>query len=151
MKTSYLTILAFHIRDLREEKGITQLDIANKLGMTSAGWGKIENGKSALSVENMLKFCKVVDIDPCVLLNISTESARVLIEKGWVVSYSPVERDNLIDGKNIYTKLHTMNNIMRKFVGEHLEKILTKEYKDSITKCSTIYMVIVNKLGVNII
>lgn len=29
----------------------------------------------------MLKFCKVVDIDPCVLLNISTESARVLIEK----------------------------------------------------------------------
>ncbi|MEL8184992.1 helix-turn-helix transcriptional regulator, partial [Escherichia coli] len=50
MKTSYLTILAFHIRDLREEKGITQLDIANKLGMTSAGWGKIENGKSALSV-----------------------------------------------------------------------------------------------------
>ncbi|WP_052730599.1 hypothetical protein [Serratia liquefaciens] len=55
MRTSFLAILAFLMRDLREEKGITKAEIA--------GWGKADNGKSALFVENLMKFCKLVDFD----------------------------------------------------------------------------------------
>ncbi|MEE8743373.1 MAG: helix-turn-helix transcriptional regulator, partial [Rahnella inusitata] len=101
MKTSFLTILAFHIRDIREDRGITQADVAEKLGMTSAGWGKVENGKSSLSVENLLKFCKVAGVGVNETLTLSQQSARELLNKGWSISYSPVTDDNLIDGKNL--------------------------------------------------
>jgi|SRR5699024_1767066 len=146
MKTSYLTILAFHIRDFREKYGVTQSDIASGLGITSAGWGKIENGKSSLSVENMMKFCKIINIDATILLDISTKSAKNLIKCGWSVSYSPVEDDNLIDGKNIFAKTHGMNIVMRKFIDGKLGSVLDKEFDDIIMKYATFYMVVAKNL-----
>lgn len=75
MKTSYLTILAFHIRDFREKYGVTQSDIASGLGITSADGEKLKM-VSPLSVENMMKFCKIINIDATILLDISTKSAK---------------------------------------------------------------------------
>ncbi len=37
--------------------------------MTSAGWGKLENGKASLSVENMMLVCSFLEISPIQLFS----------------------------------------------------------------------------------
>lgn len=101
MKTSYSTVLAFHIRDVRESLGITQAHIAEMLGMTSAGWGKIESNKSTLSVENLMKFCKVAKCDASKLIDTALRVSQNLRNIGWEVVFSQVENDDLITGKSI--------------------------------------------------
>ncbi|HIG8873016.1 TPA: helix-turn-helix domain-containing protein [Raoultella terrigena] len=140
MKTSFLTILAFHIRDLREERGITQAEIAEKLGMTSAGWGKIENGKSSLSVENLMKFCKVAGIGTNETILLAEKSARELLNKGWAVSYSSVEDDNLIDGKNLVSATsYKADSIMRKIIEKEMGNIIDADFQSNIMKYASIY------------
>ena len=101
MKTSYSTVLAFHIRDIRESLGITQAEIADNLKMTSAGWGKIESNKSTLSVENLMKFCKVAKCDASSLIDTALQTSQDLKSAGWEVVFSQVENDDLIIGRSI--------------------------------------------------
>ncbi|MEE8731633.1 MAG: helix-turn-helix transcriptional regulator [Rahnella inusitata] len=145
MKTSFLTILAFHIRDIREDRGITQADVAEKLGMTSAGWGKVENGKSSLSVENLLKFCKVAGVGVNETLTLSQQSARELLNKGWSISYSPVTDDNLIDGKNLASATtYKVDSVMRKIMEKEIGTVIDGDFKSSILKYASIYMSLIN-------
>ncbi|MBN3135831.1 helix-turn-helix domain-containing protein [Pectobacterium punjabense] len=140
MKTSFLTILAFHMRDLREEKGITQAVIAEKLGMTSAGWGKVENGKSSLSVENLMKFCKLVDSDAQKLLTLSQKTAKDLIQEGWAVSYSQVENDGLIEARGFSVLANSkVDSALQKAIKEGVDKSIASNVKSNIFKYASIY------------
>ncbi len=145
MKTSFLTILAFHIRDLRETRGITQAEIAEKLGMTSAGWGKIENGKSSLSVENLMKFCKVAGVGVNETISLAEKSARELLNKGWAVSYSPIEDDNLIDGKNLVSATsYKIDSVMRKIIEKEMGNIIDADFHSNVMKYASVYASLIN-------
>ncbi|EPR0413013.1 helix-turn-helix domain-containing protein [Enterobacter asburiae] len=145
MKTSFLTILAFHIRDLREARGLTQAEIAEKLGMTSAGWGKIENGKSSLSVENLMKFCKIAGVGVNETISLAERSARELLRKGWAVSYSPVEDDNLMEGKNLVSATsYKIDSVMRKVIEKEMGNIVDTDFHSNIMKYASVYMSLIN-------
>lgn len=140
MKTSFLTILAFHMRDLREEKGITQAEIAEKLGMTSAGWGKVENGKSSLSVENLMKFCKFADTDAQKLLTLSQQTAKELIQEGWAVAYSQVENDGLIEARGFSVLANSkVDSVLQRAIKEGVDKSIASKVKGNIFKYASIY------------
>lgn len=149
MKTSFMTILAFHIRDLRETKDITQAEIAEKLGMTSAGWGKVENGKSSLSVENLMKFCKLIDNDAGSLIKSAQSTAKKLINQGWSVSYSQVEDDGLLEARTFSSLADSkIDFILQKAIGEAINNNLTNNVKSTVLKYASIYAGIADLLPI---
>ncbi len=51
------------IKRYRIQKGISQSDMAAKLHISQPSYGKIENGKSRLDVDRLVKITKILDVD----------------------------------------------------------------------------------------
>ena len=99
-ETSVLTIMGLIFKELRLKKNITQSSIAKHIGMTSAGWGKLENGKASLSVENMMLVCSFLDISPIQLFSQIDILTKELEKEEWNINRNRIERDCLIIGKD---------------------------------------------------
>ena len=56
-------------KNLRKMKGISMREMGEALGVTRGQIGNLENGSSALKVEDYFKICKVLEISPCTLLS----------------------------------------------------------------------------------
>ncbi len=52
------------IKSIREEKGITQDKISSILNTNQTTYNFIESGKKDLTIDNLFKICKVLEIDP---------------------------------------------------------------------------------------
>lgn len=50
------------LRDVREEKGLTQTDVAERLGQTQSFVSKIERGERRLDLLELRSFCNAVEI-----------------------------------------------------------------------------------------
>jgi len=50
------------IKKLRLQKGLNQVDIYTKIGLSSSYYSEIENGKKNVTIETLEKICKVLDI-----------------------------------------------------------------------------------------
>lgn len=57
------------IRNLREEKKITREDFADRLGMTSSGYGKIERGETDIPLSRIEQICFELKIEIHTLLD----------------------------------------------------------------------------------
>lgn len=64
------------IADCRKEKGLTQLQLAEKLGISNRAVSKWETGKSCPDVSLMLELCSVLEITVNELLS----GERILME-----------------------------------------------------------------------
>ena len=62
-----------HIRRLRLHRGYSQEDMADAMNMTSAGYGKIENGRTKLTVERLFEISELLEVNPITLLEVSVE------------------------------------------------------------------------------
>ena len=51
------------LSEFREKAGITQVDLANKLGVTQSYVSKVERGERLLDVIQLREFCKALDTD----------------------------------------------------------------------------------------
>lgn len=58
------------IRSLRNKKGYTQTQVANKLGIGERMYNKYENGKSQMTLKTLLKVFETLDTDLYQLLEI---------------------------------------------------------------------------------
>ena len=56
------------IREIRKQRGITQVELAKKLGITQGGIQKLEVGSRNLDIEWMRKIAKALDCQPYELL-----------------------------------------------------------------------------------
>ncbi len=67
------------IKQTREEKGVSQRDIAKHLGITQPSYNHIESGFTALKVETLLQIATFLEIDlfPTLDANDSTKSKDV--------------------------------------------------------------------------
>ncbi|OBU28934.1 helix-turn-helix domain-containing protein [Photobacterium kishitanii] len=99
-ETSVLTIMGLIFKELRLKKNITQSSIAEHIGMTSAGWGKLENGKASLSVENMMLVCSFLEISPIQLFSEIDILTKELEKEEWDININRIEKDCLIIGKD---------------------------------------------------
>lgn len=50
------------LRNAREEKGLTQTDVAQKLGQTQSFVSKVERGERRLDVVELRAFCDAINI-----------------------------------------------------------------------------------------
>ena len=57
------------IRNIRLSRGYTQEYMAEKLGIDTVNYGRIERGKSKLTLERFLKICEILQVSPTELLN----------------------------------------------------------------------------------
>lgn len=100
-QTSVLTMMGLIFKESRLEKNITQSSIAKHIGMTSAGWGKLENGKASLSVENMMLVCSFLEIPPTQLFSSIEILTKDLENEGWDVHINRIDNDGLLIGKEL--------------------------------------------------
>lgn len=56
--------IGFRIKQLREQKNLSQEQLANLLEISQSKLSKIENGRlKKIEMKLVLKFCKVIDIE----------------------------------------------------------------------------------------
>lgn len=56
------------IRRIREQRGVTQEDLAYKIDISSSYMGQLERGERNLNVDKILKIAKALKVDPSELL-----------------------------------------------------------------------------------
>jgi len=56
------------ITQYRKAKGLTQKQMADKLGIASVNYGKIENGKTELTLSRLTRIANVLDVNLITLL-----------------------------------------------------------------------------------
>lgn len=59
----YLKKLALHIKKLRKEKKLTQVDLAYSCGFEKQNMQRIESGKSSPTLKTLLKIADALEID----------------------------------------------------------------------------------------
>ena len=104
-ETCMAIVLALTLKEIRIEKEIKQSAVAEGLGMTTAGWGKLENGKTLISVENMDCACSVLEVSPIKLLERVNTQIDFLKTKGWKINNKRVTNDGLVLGLAVYGKM----------------------------------------------
>ena len=62
--TDIKILLGNKISDLRNAKGYTQMEFAEKIGISTNGLGVIETGKGFLTADTLEKILNVFDIEP---------------------------------------------------------------------------------------
>ncbi len=72
--------LGSRIKQLRELKGLSQKDVARKLGVNRASISQIESGDRKVSAEELLKLSKLFNLTPNNLLNLEKEPEVILKE-----------------------------------------------------------------------
>ncbi len=59
-----------NLKEARRFKGLTQKEVASKLGMTQQQYSRFENGVFELNYSQILFFCKLYEITPTELFNV---------------------------------------------------------------------------------
>lgn len=66
-----------NIRDLREDKNMTQAVMAEKLGMSETGYAKIERGESGIKIEKLQQIAQVLEVSLADLIPFGDEGVIV--------------------------------------------------------------------------
>ena len=61
------------LKELRKEKGLTQAELAQVINTNQSQYGKYENGKTSLSIENSKILAEFFGVSPAYLLGLETE------------------------------------------------------------------------------
>ena len=69
------------IRNIRLSRGYTQEYMGEKLGIDTVNYGRIERGKSKLSLERFIKICEILEVSPGDLLNSEKEEVIEYLKK----------------------------------------------------------------------
>ena len=77
--------LAKRVEAFRKQSGITQMDMAEKLGIAQTMVSRIERGEARLHGELIIRFVKIFGISSDELLGIKTKSdAEIMVPRRWV-------------------------------------------------------------------
>jgi len=70
-KTSVHDRLALELKAAREKAGISQRDMAHRLGTNQTAVCFIENGTQSVRVTDLIAWCEILTLDPCEVLRAS--------------------------------------------------------------------------------
>ena len=77
--------LAKRVEAFRKQSGITQMDMAERLGIAQTMVSRIERGEVRLHGELIIRFVKIFGISSDELLGIKTKSdAEIMVPRRWV-------------------------------------------------------------------
>lgn len=83
---SYHALVCRILATEREKKGLDQESVAKAVGINRSTWSRIENGESALTIDQLAKACKALDRLPSDLLKQADEMSQSLERTGIRVS-----------------------------------------------------------------
>lgn len=83
------------IKELREKAGLSQREVAIKIGIKRPTISQIENGERKISAEEILEFSKLFNVTPNNMLELEEELEVVLEKKKTIEEAKPKERINV--------------------------------------------------------
>jgi len=90
------------VRRLREIKGMKQESVAQELGMTTNGYGKIERGESSITLERLEQIARVLEISPLDILRFDEKTVYHIqhmqssAPQGVVNNYAATEKERAL-------------------------------------------------------
>lgn len=70
------------IREARKAKGMTQDELADKIGVSGSFLGHIERGTRVASLDTLVDLCNVLEISPSLLLGASLDALATEVSLG---------------------------------------------------------------------
>ena len=68
-------IIGNNLRDLREEKNLTQMEVAEKLDISSGHYARIEEGARGMSIQMLYRLINFYETDANTILGVSVGGA----------------------------------------------------------------------------
>jgi len=93
--TTYSAVVGGILKQLRDEKGIDQRTMAEAMGVTQAGWSKLESGKSVLSTVQLAKAAAILGVQTKDVVEYADATIAKIKDGGMEVTYDNKEADNL--------------------------------------------------------
>jgi transcriptional regulator with XRE-family HTH domain len=90
------------VRRLREIKGMKQESVAQELGMTTNGYGKIERGESSITLERLEQIARVLEMSPLDILRFDEKTVYHIqnmnssAPQGVVNNYAATEKERAL-------------------------------------------------------
>ncbi len=80
--TTYPAVVGAFLSIRRKELGLSQTQLATAVGLTVSTWSRIENGESALTIEQLAQAAQALGLTPGSLLQTIDTAITELHEKG---------------------------------------------------------------------
>jgi XRE family transcriptional regulator, regulator of sulfur utilization len=109
-----ITNLAERIRQIRLQKGLSQENMADMLGLSTTAYGDMERGRTELSVSRLENIAKLLDVALPDLLGFNQVA---LSESDWL------RQENtrlLAENRRLHNELDQLKNKVRQWFGENL-------------------------------
>lgn len=115
--------LGENIKKLRELKNFTQQYLADELGLSLSGYGKIERNQTELSINRLYKICEVLEVDLHTLLSFDgKELFKPAISKNGVHSQANSSHSNNDWQSELIEKYKEENLYLKQLVQSLMEK-----------------------------
>jgi len=100
-----LSKIGSSIRKIREIKGLKQETVAQKLGLTTNGYGKIERGESQINLDRLNQIAEVFGINPNDILNFDENTIYNFENMNYSAPHGTVNNYTLSeDERNLFHK-----------------------------------------------
>lgn len=121
------------IRSIREAKGLTQEQVAEKLGICVNSYGDIERGDSDIKLSRLEKIAEVFEIRLSELFELNEKSAINIAYKknkdcNWYLNSSAIE----LEKQQLINELKDKEIALQQREIEHLNEIIALMKKNSI-------------------
>ena len=83
---SYPSLVGAVLSSIRRAQGRSQAELAQALGLNVSTWSRIENGESALTVEQLALAAEFLKIEPSTILRATEEKVVELDKRGIATS-----------------------------------------------------------------
>lgn len=105
------------LKELRKEKGNTQAEIAQIIGITRAAYTNIENGKREPDIDTVLKLASYFDVSTDYIYGLSNDKKPTLLSESGLTP----------DGMRIAEKVSQLSEHHKKAVEDYIAFLKTKE------------------------
>ncbi|HYI02550.1 helix-turn-helix transcriptional regulator [Hyalangium sp.] len=105
MEKPLSSILGVAVRNARVRAGLTQEDVAERIGMASEVYGRMERGQMLPRVENLRRLCLVLNVPPHELLGLEPSAFR----GAFSVEDMKPRADDTADMRRLLRRLRKLN------------------------------------------
>ncbi len=65
------------LKDIREDRDLTQTEIGTILNKSQQGYNHIENGRAELKIEDLIKLCRFYDLSADYIIGLSNKPSTL--------------------------------------------------------------------------
>lgn len=94
LTTSYPALVGAVLGNLREERRLKQVDLAAQVGLAGSTWSRIENGSSALTIDQLAQVAEALSIRPGEILRHADAAQDAACERKVRVQPARISNDD---------------------------------------------------------